>query len=166
MNLIKRLISGAKIKDPDDCWVWQKYTNETGHGIISVGGRKGRNERAHRVAYRIFVEDIPEGEVVRHRCDNPACINPRHLVLGSQYDNVQDMVRRHRHISGFAKLTADQVVEIRERVALGAFMIEVAEQYGVCERTVKDIVLRETWKTAEEATWSVPCKIQDHEVPF
>jgi hypothetical protein len=166
MNLVARLISGAKIDDPDDCWIWQRSTSDFGHGVISVGGRKGRNERAHRMAYQLFVESIPEGEVVRHRCDNPACINPKHLVLGSQYDNVRDMMRRHRHISGFAKLNPDKVVEIRERMALGALQYEVAVDYRVTERTVQNIVSRETWKDAEEATWQTPCSVTEQEVPF
>jgi hypothetical protein len=167
MNLVERLISSCRIDDPDDCWVWTKCCSESGHGRISVGPFKARRmERAHRVSYRLFVGDIPEGEVVRHRCDNPPCCNPRHLVLGSQRENVDDMVKRHRHRSGFAKLEPDQVVDIRERAALGEPPPQIADAMGIALISAQRIIRRETWATAEDMTWLFPCPVSLEEVPF
>ena len=74
--------------------------SRSGYGKVRVGSRTDgtrRTARAHRVAWEIARGPIPEGHVVRHRCDNPPCVNPDHLELGTQADNVQDMVDRGRH---------------------------------------------------------------------
>lgn len=103
-------------KAEDGCWCWTGYTDGR-YGLISI---KGKEEKAHRASYSHFKGPIPEGMVVRHRCDNTKCINPDHLVLGTQFDNMRDMVERGRCRPGtqkyedrtkFIGMPIDEIVE-------------------------------------------------------
>ena len=87
------------VRAPAECWDWQGQATGSGYGRIKWGGRL---ESAHRVAYELTFGPIPDdhagyhGTVIRHSCDNRLCCNPRHLLAGSQADNVRDMVERGR----------------------------------------------------------------------
>jgi len=81
---------------PDDCWEWGGSPGQDGYGVVSWGGSQ---YRAHRVSYELHVGPVPEGLVVRHACDNPPCVNPAHLLPGTQADNVRDMYERGRRSS-------------------------------------------------------------------
>ena len=109
----------------------------------------GRVERAHRVSYRLFNGPIPDGEIVRHACDNPRCVNPQHLLLGTPAENAQDMVERGRHRSGYAKITADDAVFIRERAALGTPTEDLRKQFGLSTSNLARLLNREIWVNAE-----------------
>ena len=103
----------AKIAtDRGGCWQWTAGTFDSGYGAISIDGKM---MKAHRVAYAEFVGLIPVGMCVCHRCDNPGCINPAHLFLGTNADNATDMMEKGRH--GLAKLTPHKVLIIREFLA-------------------------------------------------
>ncbi len=83
----------AKFYVTPGCWVWTAATvGRAGHGSF----RNGRHVLAHRYAYQAYVGSIPRGQVVRHKCDNPKCVNPDHLELGTQADNMRDMAERGR----------------------------------------------------------------------
>jgi len=84
------------IQGEDDCWVWLACRNSRGYGRISEGGAGGFIWQAHRFSWVLHFGNIPEGLVVRHRCDNPPCVNPSHLELGTQAENLQDMYARGR----------------------------------------------------------------------
>lgn len=87
-----------------ECWIWTGTTNELGYGLIHVGQRR---VRVHRVSWEIANGPIPEGLCVCHRCDNPRCVRPDHLFLGTQADNLRDMCSKGRHgWSAAAKLIA------------------------------------------------------------
>lgn len=131
---------------PDQCWEWLGARTKYGHGRIWVDGKV---ERTHRVAYRLFIGPIPDGEVVRHDCDNAPCWNPNHLVLGDNKDNAQDMLKRGRHKSGYAKLTPDEVVDIRERLAMGMDRKDVAKRWEITVDHVRRIEGRDVWDNAE-----------------
>lgn len=75
------------------CWNWSSYTDAKGYGDVQF---RGRVHKAHRVSYLIHKGEIPVGLLVRHRCDNPRCINPDHLEVGTPADNSRDMVERGR----------------------------------------------------------------------
>ncbi len=118
---------------PEHCVIWPGKLDKDGYGCLWAGKYK----RAHRVFYSLFLGEIPSGMVVRHTCDTPACVNPAHLEVGTQTENIGDRVRRKRTAhgtkSGQAKLNADQVRAIRNGMsrdeAIAAFGIKKSCYY-------------------------------------
>lgn len=80
-----------------DCWEWRGPRNGSGYGILTLERQGILKERAHRHMYESRVGSIPEGFVIRHKCDNPPCVNPEHLEVGTQAENMADMIERGRH---------------------------------------------------------------------
>lgn len=141
------------------CWVWTASVGTSGYGQIGVGGRAGRPVQAHRVSWEL-AHGAPAGDAwVLHRCDNPLCVRPDHLFLGTNADNAHDMAAKGRHFSrqapekiirgerhGRAKLTAEDVREIRRAYAAGeGDQAQIASRHGVTQSTVGRIVLRKIW---------------------
>jgi hypothetical protein len=128
------------------CWLWDGHLNEHGYGKF---GYKGQNGLAHRASYDMHVEPVPEGLWVLHKCDVPCCVNPEHLFLGTQQDNIDDMhaKKRERHPIGMAhgraKLTEDDVRAIRADIRSQA---QLSKLYGVTKTNIYSIKRRETWK--------------------
>lgn len=79
------------------CWEWRGRRNWNGYGVVSLARRDLSDARVHRLMFERYYGPIPDGMVIRHKCDNPPCSNPDHLELGTQNDNVQDMKDRGRH---------------------------------------------------------------------
>jgi len=129
------------------CWIWRGGVNLEGYGFLS---NAGRNLLAHRAAVELDGREIPPGALVCHHCDNPQCVNPAHLYVGSYQTNADDKVRRGRSNSGerqpFAKLTRFDVFEVRYLRAQGALLTEIAAKFGVAKQTVGDIIQRRTWR--------------------
>lgn len=134
------------------CLEHNKVGNKSGYAQVRWEGIK---QYMHRLAYckskGITLQDI-HGLVVRHTCDNPRCINPEHLVLGTHLDNMRDMTERNRQAKGeqqgASKLTAAQVLEIRERYvpkSKGSSQRALAKLYGVTQTTIGHIVRGEYW---------------------
>ena len=135
---------------PAACWAWNASRDGFGYGHFATERR--RIERAHRVSWRFSNgRSIPDGVLVLHRCDNPWCVNPAHLWLGTDADNVRDAVakRRARGAVGErnqgAKLTESQVLDVRRRYREGARQVDIAAAFGIRQTTVSQIVRRETW---------------------
>lgn len=143
------------IPEPNSgCWLWTASLNNKGYGLLQRGGFKGY---AHRFAYQHLVAggaDI-SGAHVCHRCDNPCCVNPDHLFLGSQSDNMADCVSKGRHASqrnatnyakgerqAHSKLSVAQVIEIR---ASTLSQRKLAAQFGVSKNSIKLVQQRRTW---------------------
>ena len=130
---------------PSGCLEWTAGLDGHGYGRTRW---KGRGQGAHRVAWELTYGGIPEGLDVLHQCDNPVCVNPDHLFLGTQADNMQDKAVKGRALSGEENpqslLTASQVLEIRELAGTMTHR-EIAEKYGVHKATVSDITRRQTW---------------------
>lgn len=146
-DLAERLRFYAHPGEPDQCWEWTAATNK-GYGMIAVHGSKLRI--AHDVAWELHHNrSLPEGMVIRHTCDNPLCVNPAHLLLGTHADNVRDKVSRQRQSRGrshgLSKLTEDDVRAIRNLYAGGMYQRVVAEQFGISQSNVSIIVRRIAW---------------------
>ena len=111
----ERFLSYIKINKISDCWEWQARKHKRGYGYYRFNKKW---MAASRVAWLIYYGDITDNMYVLHKCDNPACCNPEHLFLGTQKDNMADMVKKGRSImcslpgskSGMAKLTENQVI--------------------------------------------------------
>lgn len=150
---ITRLLTLGESYPPEVCIEWDGNTNRNGYGLAYFLGRR---QLAHRLAYVIAhgikVEDL-KGVVIRHRCDNPRCVRPEHLLPGTQADNVRDMYERGRAVpgvsrgsaSGTAKLKESDIPAIRARIAAGERRRDIAADYGVTKNTINRIQRRESW---------------------
>lgn len=138
----------AKVSKTEACWTWTARKTPQGYGRFSVNGV---NKLAHRVAYEQLKSPIPNGLQVLHRCDNPSCVNPDHLWLGSNADNVADKVAKGRCASvvGSAnpksKLRDADVLAIRAAIGQGVKQRDLAEQYGVTQTQICTIAQRKQW---------------------
>lgn len=93
--MLDRFLQKVEMVPIAGCWLWNGSTDGRGYGAISTK-RGNAPKKAHRVAYELFVGPIEAEKVVRHQCDTPSCVNPNHLSIGTQKDNVHDTVRRNR----------------------------------------------------------------------
>jgi hypothetical protein len=142
------------------CWIWTSTTNEHGYGLIHAGGkRSGPPIKAHRVSAQLAGMDIAR-RVVRHACDNPPCVNPAHLLTGTVADNVRDMHERGRGnigaVNGQAKLTDDQVLAIRAKLAAGMQGKALAAEYNVGTPTISVIKNAKAWRHLATEPVAVP----------
>lgn len=130
-------------KSKDECWPWLGSLNKR-YGEIRDS--KKRLLKAHRVSWEIHFGPIPDGIKVLHECDYPPCVNPYHLFLGTQYDNVIDMFAKGRNVNPQAKLIKYQVIEIKNLCLFTKLTREeIGKRFGVSRQCVNDIVLGRTW---------------------
>lgn len=131
----------------EQCWNWFGHKDTGGYGIISDGKR--RCMKVHRVSWEIHIGEIPKGLHVLHKCDNVVCVNPKHLFLGTHQDNMRDAKEKGRikrgEESGKAKLTMNDVKEIRKCAGRGCSYLEIAKIFNVSSSTVGGIVRKERW---------------------
>lgn len=154
----------------NECWPWLGAKHPGGYGRLSLGGRGSRMAPATHVAWTIATgTEVPDGMSICHRCDNPPCVNPGHLFLGTKGDNARDMISKGRgrqpRLSGAAHplvldssraargeahgrsiLTAAKVAEIRERYARGETITSLSLRFVAVRTTIRLIVTRKTWK--------------------
>lgn len=129
-------------KQDGGCWIWNGSTHHFGHGSFRDEHR--RTTRAHRWAWKATHGPIPDGMCVCHHCDNPPCVNPEHLFLGTIADNNMDAAEKGRLVIPRAgKLTPDAVVAIRNSTETTHI---VAKRYGVSLRMVQLVRTRRVWK--------------------
>lgn len=132
-----------------ECWPWTATKLRTGYGTINTGDAT-RTALAHRVCWTLHHGAIPEGKHVLHTCDNPSCVNPRHLFLGTHQDNMRDKVAKQRHPrgerQGSAKLTTADVLDIRARRAAGTPLAVLAAEYGLHRVYVSKVARRVAWR--------------------
>ena len=135
---------------PNGCWICTSHSkNSDGYPRIR---RNGKSQYLSRFLYEQKNGPIPEGLVMRHKCDNPACVNPDHLEVGTQYDNIQDMKKRGRERKAFgadhycAKFTEEQVKEILQHGKDGIKQAVIARIYGVSRNVINRIINKKTYK--------------------
>lgn len=149
MNVSERFWS--KVERSDECWEWKGARFPAGYGIFSTShGRSGVSQRAHRAAWQLSYGPIPPGLVVCHRCDNPPCVRPDHLFLGTNATNQRDMTKKGRGRNGTrngrALLTETAIPEIRRRRALGESTRAIAADFGVSPGAIWFITTGKHWK--------------------
>lgn len=149
-QLIKLFWSKVDRRGPDECWLWTAGKDSFGYGLLYVGGRK---QRAPRLSYEINVGPAPSDMWVLHHCDNPSCVNPAHLWLGTCADNVYDRQAKGRGnfrpgpANPSAKLKPGQVVEIRRLYASGGYSHrQLAKLFGIGKTQVYSILNRLKWR--------------------
>lgn len=135
------------VRKAEGCWLWTASCTSHGYGQIMIAGRM---MRAHRVAWLLTYGAIPDGLVVRHKCDNAPCCNPNHLEIGTQLDNVADMLGRERNVRGDrcgqSKLTNEQVAEIKALLASSPLrLVDIAEKFGVTKSAIAHISAGDNW---------------------
>lgn len=133
----------SKVVKTETCWVWEGWTDPYGYGHFRVDGRR---ISTHRFAYDLLVGPIPPGLFVCHHCDNPSCVNPDHLFLGTHHDNMRDMATKGR-VGVTANLSVPDVLCIRLLIEKGLHSRrEVAEMFSISTTHVGNIVRRDRWK--------------------
>jgi hypothetical protein len=142
-----------KVIKTDGCWIWtgQRSQSSLRYGKFNYCVlHKQKTISAHRFSYLITYGSISEAECVRHTCDNPICVRPDHLIIGTQADNINDKVIRNRQAKGeshgSAKLNSDKIREIRTLFSMGKKVSEIADLYQMGKTTVSDIIKGRTWK--------------------
>lgn len=148
-------VDAQTVKDGSGCHVFTGHKDECGYGRIR--GEHGKLVRVHRAVYEREHGFIPRGAVVLHTCDNPACINPAHLMAGTQADNIADMdIKGRRRANkgsahGHAKLSESDIPEIRARLRRGEACAAIGASYGVSEMTISFIKRGRTWRHVADA---------------
>lgn len=157
----------SKVDKSGDCWLWTAATFPDGYGVFGNRRHFG-TQRANRIAYILTHGPIDDALSVCHHCDNPLCVRPDHLFLGTAADNQADKVRKGRQARGdgqglrkhpgtaargewqhLAVLTAEQVREIRRQHAEGIPQSHIAARFGLGTSTVCSVVHRRTWRHVE-----------------
>lgn len=149
-TLIERIMDKSIPEPNSGCWLWTAAHNPNGYGFMWSGSKR---EYSHRLSYTLFKGPIPSGLNVLHKCDQPACVNPDHLSVGTQSENLRDMVRKGRNtkvaLKGSknpkAKLTDADIAHIRGANKRPGYLYELAAIYGVSRSTICAIRNRRGW---------------------
>ena len=137
--------------DPDDCWEWKGRKNLAGNEGYGQFWVDGRNKGAHRISYELFCGEITQNMFVCHKCDNRICVNPKHLFLGTNKDNMLDMVKKKRSNKlkgskhGMSKLNESNILEIRKMLNNGLTVTEIGKQFGVGPNAIYNIKHGKKW---------------------
>lgn len=142
-----------KVEKTDTCWLWTAYAKQGGYGMMHYNDGTNRPVLAHRVSWELHYGPIPDGLCVLHQCDNPRCVRPDHLFLGTRRDNTHDMLAKGRHWTTpkrgeqnhAARLTEQDIRLIRSRYEQGASQTALGQEYRVTKHCIWRIVHRKNW---------------------
>jgi len=141
--LREKLAAGFIPGGQKDCWEWVGKKDKDGYGCTNY---KTRNLRAHRAAWMVNKGAIPKGICVCHSCDNPSCVNPSHLFLGTVAENNRDRDMKGRMGRGNSRFYKDDVIKMRSLHLEGESYSEIGRIFGTSATTVRRVVLKITWK--------------------
>jgi len=131
--------------DPDACWEW-KAAKSKGYGRFRLNGKF---TYAHRFSYQFFCGEVAGGMYVCHKCDNPICVNPKHLFLGTHKENMLDRNQKNRQSkgskNGSSKLKENDILEIRKMLNSGSTGREIAKQFGISYHVISKIKHGRIW---------------------
>ena len=142
------------VNKTSNCWLWTGYINEKGYGRLRYGGKL---VYAHRLSYLLHNQQLPSDLCVLHKCDNPPCVNPDHLFLGTKKQNNEDMASKGRQFfqrcpeetqgekHRNSRLTNSDVLEIRRMSLEGVKNVRLSEKFGVTKTMIGYIVSRKNW---------------------
>ena len=140
-----------RVTKTDSCWTWNGSKTSGGYGSVTY---EGKFTVCHRVSWELTNGPIPNGLRVLHKCDNPPCVNPDHLFLGTQADNMRDAYRKGRVMirrgsdTIWSKLTEEDIPAIRCMYGEGFTQAAIARQFGVATDTIWDVTHGRTWRHA------------------
>lgn len=142
-----RFMAKVRVRQANECWVWDASTNNCGYGQFRYAGKM---RKAHRISYEFFIGTIPDGIQVCHKCDNPSCVNPNHLFLGTHTENMKDMAAKGRagvtlgKFNPNSKLTPDAVKAIRADTTKTTK--QLGAEFGVSDVMISKIKTGRSWR--------------------
>ena len=155
---VKKMKPGVLAKDiwefvdkKENCWIWIGGLNFDGYGVYS---KNGITYRAHRYIWELLNNEKIGNKIAMHICDTPSCVNPKHLVLGTQADNIDDKTKKNRQAKGekcpSSILTKEQIIEIRSKYKYRVCTYKMlANEYNVCADTIQKAVRKINWNHIE-----------------
>lgn len=136
-----------RIEKTESCWIWKGSKIKSGYGIISFGGKP---ISAHRLSWKIHHEEIGSDMIVRHLCNNPICVNPEHLAIGTHQDNSDDRVKAGNSGKGSqncnSSLNEEDIKKIKNLLVLGISGAEIGRRFNVSRTTINNIKKQRTWR--------------------
>lgn len=158
-SILVRFLEKIELIPFHECWEWIGSFDPCGYGMMRIGSRtdKSRGSRgAHRLSYELFIGPITKGLYVLHKCDNPSCVRPDHLFLGTQKENVKDMWNKNRQgpRPGYpgeknpqSKLSKEDIIKIRKDLRLHK---EIAKDYNISRSVITRIKNKDLWSHVAE----------------
>jgi len=154
-SIVNKLLSRIEKNPKTECWDYTRYKDKDGYGSLRY---KGQMIRTHRLSYLLFIGKYDNKLLICHHCDNPSCINPKHLFIGTVRDNTLDMISKNRHARASAnhegeknpnaKLSLVNIEDIRRRYGFGDItQKQLALQYGVTDVLISKIVRGILWQS-------------------